>query len=758
MRESWWLAASVSLPALILGGAMAASPGVQYNRWDNLELLLPAIWFNHTQLLHGEFPHWNQFQNMGQPAHAQGIGGALYPGYTLAAFAAKYFGQGPRSLLSIIAVSHAMLACCACFLLLRHLTVRPSLALVGSLSIVMCGPVLYLSSVWIWVAPYQAWSAIALLAVLRIVDQPRRFRWVVLCAVALSMFFHIGHGQWAAYCCVATGLVAVGYALVQRGLRAAAMPLLIALVAGALLAMPSILPTTDLIAGSDRAADLSPAEFSYRGVTREALLGLFLPILRGRDGFSGEGSLYTMSVGVWVLPAVFVMLAESLRRKRDHLSALSLLFAGIGLFLLLLSMGEQGGLYPWTYGLPIWSRFRWPFKLLPRAAPLLIIAASIAAELLARRAPSRQRGAAVFICIALLLALWGWHPSVADTAAICAAIVGLAAVVLLLCIHLPIARAAFLALIVLSSIAMLLQTHHPGRFKAYEGEIFDRWNANAFDIDLNYRVLPLSHALPSRPIFQEAALFDAATLNGYFSLTGTHTHLSSRILSSYLPVTTEGTLERSFVGPLVHSHLLRTCNVRYFIALNEDQPICNLLDQMNDVTEHKRTAEARIYQYRDPMPRAWFASEVRPADDDSMVDGLIGNEAPRDCAFVYADIAAGPTPPASVLHAAWGHNRIIIDTDAPDGGFLVVAMTRDHHWRATVDGREVQPLRVNGAITGLPLPAGALRVEMRYDAAPLRSGLIVAVGGIVLLIVAGVRRASTSRASRAEVLASPGGP
>src|SRR5688572_24704196 len=77
-------ASLAALATLLLLGAAALVGHLNFARWDNTETFLPAIWFAHSQILRGDFPFWNPLQNLGEPLHALGIGGALYPPYTVA--------------------------------------------------------------------------------------------------------------------------------------------------------------------------------------------------------------------------------------------------------------------------------------------------------------------------------------------------------------------------------------------------------------------------------------------------------------------------------------------------------------------------------------------------------------------------------------------------------------------------------------------------------------------------------------------------
>ncbi|MBK8691206.1 MAG: YfhO family protein [Deltaproteobacteria bacterium] len=72
-------------------------------------------------------------------------------------------------------------------------------------------------------------------------------------------------------------------------------------------------------------------------------------------------------------------------------------------------------------------------------------------------------------------------------------------------------------------------------------------------------------------------------------------------------------------------------------------------------------------------------------------------------------------------------------------------------WRASVDGRPAELLRVDLALRGVALGPGAHTVRMEYTAAPLRLGAAISGVAIALAaLLAGLLRRAASR--------SPAGP
>jgi uncharacterized membrane protein YfhO len=139
------------------------------------------------------------------------------------------------------------------------------------------------------------------------------------------------------------------------------------------------------------------------------------------------------------------------------------------------------------------------------------------------------------------------------------------------------------------------------------------------------------------------------------------------------------------------------------------------------------------YANADALPRVYFASETRPLSHAALQDGMMENRAPLTTAFVEGLETTQPVARGKVFDTAWGQNRVTIDVETSDPGYLVVAMTHYPGWTATVDGAVTPLRRTNGAITGLSVPAGARRIVLSYSSAPFRRGLVCACGGLILL-------------------------
>ena len=103
---------------------------------------------------------------------------------------------------------------------------------------------------------------------------------------------------------------------------------------------------------------------------------------------------------------------------------------------------------------------------------------------------------------------------------------------------------------------------------------------------------------------------------------------------------------------------------------------------------------------------------------------------------------------ANVRMLSWSLHEIVLDvaTDAPR--LLVLSeVFYPAGWRATVGGEEAPILQVDHMLRGVPVPAGAHQVVMRFDPPRHRIGVAVGAGstvlvygGVLMLLVMGWRR------------------
>jgi uncharacterized membrane protein YfhO len=76
----------------------------------------------------------------------------------------------------------------------------------------------------------------------------------------------------------------------------------------------------------------------------------------------------------------------------------------------------------------------------------------------------------------------------------------------------------------------------------------------------------------------------------------------------------------------------------------------------------------------------------------------------------------------------------VIDAQMETPGLLVLADRWDVGWQAYVNGARAPILQTNYAIRGVTLPAGASKVEFRYEPNRVAIGNALALGTIAVLL------------------------
>jgi uncharacterized membrane protein YfhO len=85
--------------------------------------------------------------------------------------------------------------------------------------------------------------------------------------------------------------------------------------------------------------------------------------------------------------------------------------------------------------------------------------------------------------------------------------------------------------------------------------------------------------------------------------------------------------------------------------------------------------------------------------------------------------------------------HLVLRTDAPQAGLLVVRDSFFPGWEARVDGQPTPLLRADVLFRAVPLPAGSHTVELTFRSRPFERGLLVAgVAAALTLLLAALPR------------------
>ncbi len=219
------------------------------------------------------------------------------------------------------------------------------------------------------------------------------------------------------------------------------------------------------------------------------------------------------------------------------------------------------------------------------------------------------------------------------------------------------------------------------------------------------------HGINALPVFYNAAVIQVPTLS------------EMRLLGARYLVTREETLPPTLEGPTV-----------------------------------AREGAYRLVEIVGAEPRATLVPtwEVAPSASAALDAAIEPRFDPARVAVLEADPGLSRRPHGVAGHAYYRElepEDVRIDVDAPDPSVLVVRNAWDEGWSATLDGRPVPLLRVDGFVQGVAVPEGHHQVRLVYREPAIGRGIALSalawLGMLMMLVMAIVRgrRAQASGAS-----------
>jgi hypothetical protein len=177
--------------------------------------------------------------------------------------------------------------------------------------------------------------------------------------------------------------------------------------------------------------------------------------------------------------------------------------------------------------------------------------------------------------------------------------------------------------------------------------------------------------------------------------------------------------------------MLSIANVKYIISEwdLEDNPHLKLVF---------RGDRQKIFENLSALPRAFAVHHVEVITDDAAIlDRLADVSFDPTGTVILEEQPAHPLParlpraPSTVQIVAHEHNRVAIDVDMADTGFLFLSDVHYPGWNAYVDGQASRVYRANYLFRAVEVGAGVHNVEFRYEPLSFLIG-----SGVTLLTVA----------------------
>ncbi len=140
-----------------------------------------------------------------------------------------------------------------------------------------------------------------------------------------------------------------------------------------------------------------------------------------------------------------------------------------------------------------------------------------------------------------------------------------------------------------------------------------------------------------------------------------------------------------------------------------------------------RTPDGYIYENPDALPRVLFTTAARAADFTRLIaDGAWPDVDLRSTVLLerVAQANAAPKRPGTARILSYRNTEVLVETDSPDGGILVLNDLWHPWWFAEVDGRPAEMLRANVLFRAVAVPPARHTVRFTFRPVAAALGLI----------------------------------
>ncbi len=143
-------------------------------------------------------------------------------------------------------------------------------------------------------------------------------------------------------------------------------------------------------------------------------------------------------------------------------------------------------------------------------------------------------------------------------------------------------------------------------------------------------------------------------------------------------------------------------NVKYILSLDEVKN-----ENWEKVFEEGQT---KIYENKNVYPRAFFAENVVKASSDQEEALALSNADLVTTATIQDNIESKEYGTGEVAIKDYSENKIILEANITQEGFLVLSDAYYPTWKATVDGQEAKIYKTNLAFRGIIVPGGTKEI------------------------------------------------
>jgi hypothetical protein len=401
--RSWpWIVLGLATVAVALCILEAIEP-FYFVQDDSFSNVLPGILQACRTVFRGEFPEFDPCQFMGIPSAGAGL--IFYPP-VLISYAIARWGMGNENYtLELFAAFHLLAGYVASFAAARVLRMRPALAYVFGISMVLSGYILMIGRGWLSVLTVVVWLPLLFVCVENWLHGRVGWRWLLTTGLAIGGFYYTGFPQlwfYAMLFLASGGVVAVICG--RTTVRSLAWP-----IAACLLGLSMILPVLTVQTALTRGMREIP--YLDMGVVK-GLLATMAPFpLSHAEGFMEiHANRYPALETEWYYTGTFLMAFAYLglgvvlayRPSRAWIGRHP--WTVVAILAFWLSLGFEGILWLVAGQLPLLrTTNHHPHRLLPFVTFFSLVVGGILLEAVLRRAASRRWEFAIAAATTILL-------------------------------------------------------------------------------------------------------------------------------------------------------------------------------------------------------------------------------------------------------------------------------------------------------------------------------------------------------------------
>ena len=244
----------------------------------------------------------------------------------------------------------------------------------------------------------------------------------------------------------------------------------------------------------------------------------------------------------------------------------------------------------------------------------------------------------------------------------------------------------------------------------------------------DYRIYPVGH------LFGESrfAAFQIESIGGYHPA-------KLRAYNDFLSQTGNG----------ASIPVLQMMNAKYLISpepLNHPDLIATKTGRLKS---SRGELDAHVYRVKDALPRVWFVNELKAVPENEVFkQTTLQAFNPSQTALVSQDMTQPSGEPAQITKMDRGIHHTTIYTESEGDQFLVLSeVFYPERWKATLDGKPIETIKVNGILRGVSVPAGQHKISFTYDQSTFSTGKTISFISFALalgLVVFGYIRQSHS--------------